>query len=83
MLVGVPREIKTGEARVALTPAGAAELVAHGHDVVIEAVASLPGVALLIAGEGSERPRLEVLIARLGVAALAAVAAGLAAGDAR
>ncbi|MGC5078115.1 alanine dehydrogenase [Agrococcus sp. DT81.2] len=37
MLIGVPREVKTGEARVALTPAGAAELVARGHDVVIEA----------------------------------------------
>lgn len=39
-----------------------------GHDVVIEAVASLPGVMLLIAGEGPERPRLEALIARLGIA---------------
>ncbi|PAX08254.1 glycosyltransferase [Sphingomonas lenta] len=39
-----------------------------GHDIVIEAVASLPGVTLLIAGEGPERPRLQALIARLGVA---------------
>lgn len=39
-----------------------------GHDVVVEAVASLPDVTLLIAGEGPERPRLEALIARLGVA---------------
>ncbi|MEV9402379.1 glycosyltransferase, partial [Klebsiella pneumoniae] len=27
-----------------------------GHDVVIDAVAALPGVSLLIAGEGPERP---------------------------
>jgi len=39
-----------------------------GHDVVIEAVARLPGVALLIAGEGSDRARLEAAIARHGVA---------------
>jgi glycosyltransferase involved in cell wall biosynthesis len=37
------------------------------HEVVVEAVARLPGVALLIAGEGGERAMLEALIARLGV----------------
>jgi glycosyltransferase involved in cell wall biosynthesis len=36
-----------------------------GHDVVIEAVAGLPGVTLLIAGEGPERPRLEALVRKL------------------
>ncbi|MET1037273.1 MAG: alanine dehydrogenase, partial [Aeromicrobium sp.] len=36
MLVGVPREIKNHEYRVAITPAGVHELVRHGHDVVIE-----------------------------------------------
>ncbi|MBK9426231.1 MAG: alanine dehydrogenase [Gammaproteobacteria bacterium] len=36
MKVGVPREIKPDENRVALTPAGAAALVADGHDVLIE-----------------------------------------------
>jgi alanine dehydrogenase len=35
--VGVVREIKADEHRVALTPAGARELVAHGHEVVVEA----------------------------------------------
>jgi alanine dehydrogenase len=35
--IGVVREIKPQEARVALTPAGARELVARGHDVVVEA----------------------------------------------
>jgi alanine dehydrogenase len=37
MRVGVPREIKVDEYRVALTPAGADALVHAGHDVVIEA----------------------------------------------
>jgi alanine dehydrogenase len=36
VIVGVPREIKTEENRVALTPAGAGALIAHGHEVVIE-----------------------------------------------
>ena len=36
MKVGVAKEIKTDEYRVALTPAGARELVQRGHDVTIE-----------------------------------------------
>jgi alanine dehydrogenase len=36
MLVGVPKEIKVHESRVALTPEGAAELVRAGHSVLIE-----------------------------------------------
>ena len=35
MLIGVPKEIKVHESRVALTPEGAAELVRAGHSVVI------------------------------------------------
>jgi alanine dehydrogenase len=34
--IGVPREIKADEYRVALTPAGARELVQRGHDVLVE-----------------------------------------------
>jgi alanine dehydrogenase len=34
--IGVAKEIKPQEYRVALTPAGARELVLHGHDVVVE-----------------------------------------------
>jgi alanine dehydrogenase len=34
--IGVAKEIKTDEYRVALTPAGARELVQRGHDVTIE-----------------------------------------------
>ena len=36
MRVGVPKEIKVHEYRVGLTPASAAELVAAGHEVLIE-----------------------------------------------
>lgn len=36
MIVGVPKEIKTLEFRVALTPAGVRELVKNGHQVLIE-----------------------------------------------
>jgi alanine dehydrogenase len=36
MKIGVAREIKPDEYRVALTPAGARELVQKGHDVLIE-----------------------------------------------
>lgn len=37
MHIGVPREIKTEEYRVAVTPAGVRALCADGHDVFIEA----------------------------------------------
>jgi alanine dehydrogenase len=46
MRVGVVKEIKPDENRVALTPAGAVELRRRGHDVLVE-----PG-----AGEGSALP---------------------------
>lgn len=36
MLIGVPKEIKTNENRVALAPAGVEALVSAGHDVVLE-----------------------------------------------
>ena len=36
MRIGVAREIKSDEHRVALTPAGALELVQHGHEVLVE-----------------------------------------------
>jgi alanine dehydrogenase len=44
--IGVPTEIKNNEYRVAITPAGAGELVRHGHQVLIESGA----------GEGSAIP---------------------------
>lgn len=36
MRIGVPGEVKEQEFRVALTPAGAGELVRHGHDVLVQ-----------------------------------------------
>ncbi len=44
MIIGVPKEIKNNESRVALTPSGANELVKRGHEVYIQASA----------GEGSD-----------------------------
>ena len=37
MLIGIPTEIKNHEYRVAITPAGVAELTRRGHDVLIQA----------------------------------------------
>ncbi len=41
MKVGIPREIKPDEYRVAITPAGVREMVEHGHEVLVEAGAGL------------------------------------------
>lgn len=41
MIIGVPKEIKNNENRVALTPAGAAELVKRGHEVYVQATAGM------------------------------------------
>ncbi|MEP2734932.1 MAG: alanine dehydrogenase [Erythrobacter sp.] len=41
MLVGVPKEIKTLEFRVGLTPEAVREYVARGHDVIVEAGAGI------------------------------------------
>ena len=43
MRIGVAKEIKTDEYRVALTPAGARELAQHGHDVLVETTAPARG----------------------------------------
>lgn len=42
MRIGIPREIKTLEGRVALIPAAAGELVRHGHQVYVEHTAGEP-----------------------------------------
>jgi alanine dehydrogenase len=39
MLVGVPREIKNNEYRVAMTPAGVQQLIEQGHEVLVETMA--------------------------------------------
>ncbi|MFV0244863.1 MAG: alanine dehydrogenase [Qingshengfaniella sp.] len=48
MRIGVPKEIKTHEYRVGLTPDSVRELVAHGHEVLVETGAG--------AGIGAEDP---------------------------
>ncbi len=37
MIIGIPREIKDGEGRVGIVPAGVEELVRDGHQVLVEA----------------------------------------------
>lgn len=37
MRIGIPTETKNNEFRVAITPAGVAELTRHGHDVLVQA----------------------------------------------
>ena len=39
MIIGIPKEIKNNENRVALTPSGACEMIKHGHRVCIQASA--------------------------------------------
>ena len=41
MLVGIPKEIKNHEYRVAITPAGVKEFINHGHKVIVEKGAGL------------------------------------------
>ena len=54
MRVGIPREVKDNEYRVAITPAGAHELVVAGHTVYIEKEAgvgsSIPDEDFVAAG---------------------------------
>src|SRR5436190_23571470 len=54
MLVGVPKEIKADEGRVALTPAGADALSRRGHQVIVECGAGvksgIPDAAFTAAG---------------------------------
>ena len=58
MKVGVPRELKDNEFRVAITPAGVRELVVNGHEVVIENDA---GVGSSIPNEMFERAGASIL----------------------
>lgn len=41
MKIGIPKEIKIGENRVALPAAGVLDLVKHGHEVFVETNAGL------------------------------------------
>jgi alanine dehydrogenase len=60
MRVGVAKELKQQEYRVALTPAGARELVQHGHDVLVEAGA---GVGSAFADDAYERAGARIVSA--------------------
>ena len=60
MIVGVPRELKTHEYRVGLTPTSVRELIAHGHEVVVESGAG--------AGIGAADAAYEKAGARIGEA---------------
>jgi len=62
MRIGVPREIKNNENRVAITPAGVHELTRRGHSVVIETNA----------GEGSRIDDADYVAAGATIAATAA-----------
>ena len=57
MRIGVPTEIKVRESRLALVPAGARELVADGHEVLVQTGA---GDGVLPSGRGP-RPRCSVV----------------------
>ena len=67
-----PRDRSTGKASYGVTGplivSVGALIPRKGHDIVIDAVASLPGITLLIAGEGPARAGLEAQIAARGVA---------------
>ncbi|RYY24383.1 MAG: glycosyltransferase family 4 protein [Sphingomonadales bacterium] len=61
------------EAKAALTISGplilsvGALIPLKGHDILLQAISTMPGVTLCIAGEGPERERLTGLIAKLGL----------------
>jgi alanine dehydrogenase len=56
MTIGVLKEMKPGELRCAITPAGVQRLVGHGHRVLVEAGAAMGGGILdeELAGAGAE-----------------------------
>ncbi len=58
MLVGVPKEVKNHEYRVAITPIGVHELASHGHEVVVEKDA---GIGSSISDEDFEAAGARIL----------------------
>ena len=64
MLVGVPKEIKVHESRVALTPEGVFEFTRNGHEVVIEKGAGI-GSAISDADFMSAGARIEQDVEKL------------------
>ena len=58
MLIGVPKEIKNHEYRVAITPSGVVELIKNGHQVIIEKNA---GVGSAISDSEYEKSGAKIL----------------------
>lgn len=58
MIVGVPKEIKNHEYRIGLTPAGARELISHGHKVLVQRDG---GKAIGLTNELYERAGAEIV----------------------
>ena len=61
MIVGVPRETKEGERRIALLPRAVAEITSAGHDVRIETRA---GAGVGIADDAYRDARADIVVAR-------------------
>src|SRR6185437_9231999 len=71
MIIGVPKEIKEQEYRVALLPSGAYQLIKRGHEVLVERGAGLgSGYADTEYDRAGSRPLTEALM-KSGVTALA------------
>ena len=66
MIIGIPKEIKNNENRVALTPAGVQSLVGRGHRVLIETNAGL-GSGFADADYESKELRLSQLLLKPGL----------------
>ena len=62
LIIGIPKEIKIGENRVAITPAGVDMLVKAGHRVLVErgagSMVSVAGVGEEECGTKSQRSRV-------------------------
>ena len=69
MRIGVPKEIKTHEYRVGLTPASVRELCEHGHDVLVETKAG-EAIGMVDAVYEKAGARIGSGLAQAGAAAL-------------
>ena len=62
MLIGIPKEIKNNENRVALTPAGVQSLVGRGHRVLIKQMLDLVLVLLMLTMKSKELKLSQLLL---------------------
>lgn len=72
MRIGVPKEVKNSESRVAITPSGVHDLTGSGHDIVVETGAGVgSGIsdqdyqdagATIVAGPGDVWPDAELVL---------------------